>query len=301
MKRSNRLILLIGIFLAVVAFGGILLLTTNGGSGGQSTTPTTASVVYTKVDVALGTKLTADMLEPREIQLSQKAPDAFVDTGLVVGKKVARNVAAGTQLTQSDFASNGQIGTLDVPKGERAIAVQVDQVSGVGTVISTGDYVDVVLGVKGPDNFPVITVNANDNSVQPVQGLNATSTKVLLQGVQVLGTLLPPPTAAQTQQSTDNGNGNGQQQGTALNGQTEIVILAVTAQQAEVIKFAQLSGDQAITLVLRSPDDFRDATGKPVIPATDPTSGVILKTLVDQYGVLPPQLVETVLPARVRK
>jgi Flp pilus assembly protein CpaB len=67
------------------------------------------------------------------------------------------------------------------------------------------------------------------------------------------------------------------------------VILAVTPQQAEVIKFAQIDGQ--ITLVLRSPKDFGDASGNPVQPPVDKTSGVILKTLIDQYGVLPPQVI----------
>ena len=87
------------------------------------------------------------------------------------------------------------------------------------------------------------------------------------------------------------------QPGTALNDQREIVILAVTPQQVEVIKFAQLDG--SISLVLRSADDFLDPiTGEPVVPVPDATTGIILKTLVDIYGVLPPELVETVLPAQ---
>ena len=300
MKRSNRLILLIGVFLAVVAFGGILLLSGGGGGGtGTPQVPTTAKVVYTTQDILLGSKVTAEMLTSTEIPLAQKAPDAFVDTGLVIGKKIRRDVVAGTQLTAADFATGGSIGQIDVPKGQRAMTVQVDQVSGAGTVISTGDYVDVLVGITG-DKFPVITVNPTDQSIQPVAGLNATSVKLLLQGVQVLGTLLPPPPAtAQQQQQPQASGAPAQGQTTALNGQQEIVMLSLTPQQAEVVKYAQLDG--SITLVLRSPDDFRDATGKLVIPPTDPTSGVILKTLVDQYGVLPPQLVETVLPARVKK
>ena len=83
---------------------------------------------------------------------------------------------------------------------------------------------------------------------------------------------------------------------TALNGQQEIVVLSVNAQQAELIKFSQL--DASISLILRSPDDFVDANGQPITPVPDETTGVILKTLVDQYGVLPPELVETVLPAQ---
>jgi len=67
--------------------------------------------------------------------------------------------------------------------------------------------------------------------------------------------------------------------------------------RAEVIKYAQLDG--SISLVLRSPDDFIDpTTGEPIpVPEQVPTTGIILKTLVDTYGVIPPELVETVLPA----
>ena len=69
----------------------------------------------------------------------------------------------------------------------------------------------------------------------------------------------------------------------------------MTVQQAEVIKFAQLDG--SISLALRSPEDFVDpTTGEPITPIPAETSGVILKTLVDTYNVLPPEVVETVTP-----
>ena len=183
------------------------------------------------------------------------------------------------------------------PPGLRAVAVQVDQVTGVGTVIKTGDYVDLISGVTG-DKFPVITVNPADDSVTVVSGLNSTSVKILLQGMQVLGTLLPPDASTTT---TDDGSGTDtggtpSQPGTALTGQQQIVILAVDAQQAEVIKFAQL--DSSITLILRSPDDFIDpTTNEAVVPLPNTTTGVNLKTLVDTYGVVPPEVVETVTPA----
>ena len=77
-----------------------------------------------------------------------------------------------------------------------------------------------------------------------------------------------------------------------------MVILSVTAQQAEVIKFAQLDG--CISLVLRSPKDFVDDER----PARScrcraGTTGVILKTLVDAATAsYRPELVEAILPAQ---
>ena len=67
----------------------------------------------------------------------------------------------------------------------------MDQVSGVGTIIKTGDYVDMVVGLTATA-FPVTTVSPVDNSITVVTGLNGTSVKLLLQGLQVMGTLLPP-------------------------------------------------------------------------------------------------------------
>ena len=81
----------------------------------------------------------------------------------------------------------------------RAISVQVDQVSGVGTLIKTGDYVDMLVGFTG-DKFPVVTVNPQDHSISVVSGLNGTSVKLLLQGMQVLCRQLPPPPTTQAQQ-----------------------------------------------------------------------------------------------------
>ena len=176
------------------------------------------------------------------------------------------------------------------------MAVQVDQVSGVGTVIKTGDYVDMVVGLTR-DKFPVITVSPVDNSITVVAGLNSTSVKLLLQGMQVMGTLLPPVAADTTGAApvASGAPGTGGGSTTALTGQQEIVILAVSAQQTEVLKFAQLDGN--VTLALRSPGDFNDpVTGAPLVPVADKTSGIILKTLVDSYGVLPPEVVQTVTP-----
>ncbi len=179
------------------------------------------------------------------------------------------------------------------------MAVQVDQVSGVGTVIKTGDYVDMVVGLTA-DKFPVITINPTDSSVTVVSGLNSTSVKLLLQGMQVMGTLLPPPAPTTT---TDNGTASPAPTAgdtTALNGQVQIVILAVTAQQAEVLKFAQMDGN--VSLALRSLDDFVDpVTGEPLPPTDAVTTGVTLKVLVDSYGVLPPEVVQTVTPTATKK
>jgi hypothetical protein len=152
----------------------------------------------------------------------------------------------------------------------------------------------MVLGITG-DAFPVVTLDPEDESITVVAGLNSTSVKLLIEGMQVIGTLLPPPPAQTNNQQQP--QPSGQPETTLSEGQQEIVILAVTAQQAEIIKFAQLDGD--ISLALRSPSDFVDEDGNPIVSIPAGTTGIVLKTLVDGgYGVLRPELVEAIIPAQ---
>jgi pilus assembly protein CpaB len=301
LKRSNRLVLLVGVFLAIVAFVAVLFLRPGGGGQPSDAPPTEAATVIATQDIPLGARITAEMVTIQQKPLAGRDVDAFGDTSQVLGQTVRQPVVKDAAITARTLTGGpaGQILDIRVPAGRRAITVQVDQVTGVGTVIKTGDFVDMVVGIRA-DKFPVITTNPQDDTFTVVSGINGTSVKLLLQGMQVLGTLLPPaPAAAQGQEGQQPAQG---QQGTALTGQQEIVALSVTADMAEVIKFAQMDGE--ISLILRSADDFLDPlTGQPIDPAPlpDATTGIILKSLVDRYGVLPPELIETVLPAQARR
>lgn len=298
MRRSNRLVLLVGVFLAIVAFVGIILITSGDGGGvGEPPPPTTGPVVVATTEIPLSTRIAANQVSTKIVDLVSILPGAYTDVSQVVGQVVRQAAASGAQITRTtlgqDQTGTGVITQIDCPITLRCMSVLVDQVTGVGTVIKTGDYVDMVVGLTA-DKFPVITVNPADDSVTVVSGLNSTSVKLLLQGMQVMGTLLPPPPAT-TDTGTDTASPAPEGGETALNNQQQIVILAVTAQQAEVLKFAQLDG--SVSLALRSLDDFVDPiTGEPLLPENAITTGITLKVLVDSYGVLPPEVIQTVIP-----
>jgi Flp pilus assembly protein CpaB len=299
LKRSNRLILLIGVFLAVVAFVLIVLLLGNPTTQKDNTqaSPTPRSTVIAAKDIALGATITEDMLTTDNLPLNQRLSGAFDVPSQVIGQIARQEVTAGAQITTATI-STGTHAPIVVPKGQRAMSVQVDAVSGVGTAIQTGDYVDMVIGLTG-DAFPVVQLNPQDKSIQVVAGLNNTSVKLILEGLQVLGTVQPSETSSSSNATpvpsaspSAGAGGRGLEQDT-----TQLVVLSVSAQQAEVIKFAQMQGN--ISLILRSPKDFFDENGQPVLPVPAGTTGVILKTLVDEgYGVLRPQLVEAILPTQ---
>jgi pilus assembly protein CpaB len=301
LKRSNRLVLLVGVFLAVIAFVGIAILL--GGPkpvdpNGPQAIPTELPTVIATKDIALGATVTSDMLTTVTKKIDgERKTTAFQDPSLVVGKIARRVIKTDAQLEEADFdTSTTGCSVIDVPPLQRAIAVQVDQVSGVGTVINTGDYVDMLVGFAG-DKFPVVTLNPQDDSITVVAGLNGTSVKLLLDGMQVLCRQLPP-VAAPANGAAAPTTGTGQP-ATSLNGQQEIVMLGVSATQAEVIKYAQLDG--SISLVLRSGKDFVDEFGNPVPPPPPATEGITLKKLTTDFAVPIPELVEAILPAQATR
>jgi pilus assembly protein CpaB len=286
------LILLIGVLLAIVAFVAIVLLMGQPPEQQPDDVIVEAPTVIATEDIPLGVVIEQDMLEVQQLATTARVDGAFESPSAVVGQVVRRTVVAGAQLSAADITASVNPTSITCPATKVCMGVQVDQVSGVGTLIRPGDFVDLLVGFTG-DKFPVIAPNPDDPAqVQVIGGLNSTSVKLLLQGMQVVGALLPPPpAAAEGQPQPDPGSGP-----TGLTGQQEIVLIAVTAQQAEVIKFAQLDG--SITLVLRAAAEFqeRDEDGNVIDPPPVVTTGVILRTLVDEYNVLTPQLVETILP-----
>ena len=265
MKRSNRLFIVAGILLAVVAFVAVLLL---GSGGGAAPPPPTVAVVVAATDIPLGTPLSADMLTTTELPVAQ-ATDSFPTPDEVVGRVVRRTVLNGQVLRVTDFETDvvTEIAS-SIPAGLRAVAVPLDKVTSVGFLVQPGDYVDVMLAVRDGDGInPVVGPSVDDPDIYENKDelVSNTSVKVLVQNVQVLSILRPSTTTDPNVPAPEN--------------QPDLLaVLAVLPQQAEMVRFAQLDGN--ISLLLRAPGDRQAAEAQ--------TTGVTLRLLVDQYGVLPP-------------
>ena len=281
--------LVLGVVLAVAAFGGVLIF--GAGAGSAKPSGDSVKVVTAAVDVALGTALDATQLTTVDWPVAD-AVDTYRDTSQVVGQVVRRTVHAGEAFRSTDFTSTGGVNAPDVSgnlkAGQVAITVSVDSVTGVANLLQPGDAVDVILAISDTEGkAPVVIANPNfggGNNNDPVERLddfvNNTTVKTIVQNVQVLGTTLP---------AADEQGSNNQQvdpeTGAPLNGKT-LVVLSVTPQEAEIIRFTALDGN--LTLVLRSPLD-KDA-------ADVDTTGVTLRELVDDHGVLPPRVVISKFP-----
>lgn len=290
MRRTSRLVLLLGIFLAALTFVVVLFLgqpNNTGGPNPQASAPVEAQVLEALVDIPLGTVITQDvtltLFKTETLPITAIKSDAFGDASQAIGKTTRATLRAGQQVGAGDFQNRAI--PLEVPQGERAFAIQVNELTGVGNLVDVGDNIDLIISLSG-GAFPVTQV-LDDGSVTVVAGINPLSVKLplLLQDVQIIGVITPPaPAPAEGTQ--------GQPAPSAapvLTGANKLLILSVTPDQAEVLLFARTTG--TLDVILRSPTDAG---------VTVDTSGVILKTLVDEYGILPPEIVQVPIPTPLK-
>jgi pilus assembly protein CpaB len=260
-------------FVAVLAFGGM-------GTPTVVTPPAEVNVVVAAVDLTLGTELTPDKLTTQTRPQSD-ASGTYQRPEELVGKIVRRTVVAGQVLTAGDFETNSlaQIASSLQP-GFRAIAIPLSKVDSVGMLLQPGDRVDALISMTDLDALnPVVLPNPNAGQTT-VDGsppdpyiildsyLNNTTVKIVVQNVQVLA--VQPKTGATANLVQP-----------VAPEPDVVVVLAVTPQQAEIVRYAELDGN--ISLVLRAPGDAGSADVD--------TSGITLRWLVDHYGVLPPAAV----------
>ena len=154
MKRSNRLVLLVGVFLAIVAFVGIILLS-------QRRRSRTADHA---ADHRAGRRrhgghpaVDADPGGPGQdrARIDLTAIRAGRLHGPVAGHRQDRPPAgrAGRARSRRRPSSGGASGTIiDIQTPRRPCARSPSRSTrsrGVGTVIKTGDYVDMVIGFTG--------------------------------------------------------------------------------------------------------------------------------------------------------
>src|SRR6185436_14228453 len=245
-----------------------------------------AEVVLAVSDIPLGTVIAQEdlttLFTTKTIPVGAVEPGALLDTSQATGKTTRAFIAGGAQVHSTDFQNRAI--QLTVPAGKRAFPIQVNELTGVLNLLDVGDNIDLIISLRG-DAFPVVQV-LTDGSVTVVSGINPLSIKLplLLQDVQIIGVLdaaAPAPAEGQAAPAASTKP--------VITGANKLLVLAVTPQQAEVLLFARTTG--TLDAILRPPAD----AGK-----TTETTGIILKTLVDQYGILPPEIVQVPIPTPLK-
>lgn len=168
-KPRNRIILLLGILLAGLAFAGVLYtLRQNGDSGATAT----VQVVVAKGNVSAGTQLTSDQVTVASLPANQVPPGASSVPGQFIGGTTIAAISDRTPLTPSLVAVTNTAATtpadgssapaapslaLQVTKGDVAFAIPAQGASAdlTGDLMSVGNYIR-------PDDHIDIVVDPGD-------------------------------------------------------------------------------------------------------------------------------------------
>jgi Flp pilus assembly protein CpaB len=294
-KRSNRLVILVGVLLAVLAFVAIVVLLNQPNGNGNDGEPevTTVTVLVANEDIELAEPVTPDKVTEEQVD-----PGAVIGTGLtsttqLQGQPALIPVPAGAQVS-AEVIGGGDTGpdlSAMLNPGEKAIAFQVDRVTGLDFLVAAGDDIDIILSQQISVLQETADSAANpDPSAPPrfeaVVGLeDQRSVKAILQDKRVV---YVSATNADVPEPIDT-NGDGvvdendeQPEQAAID--TVIIVFAGTDQDAEVIKFAQNAFGEvgALTAIVRHDDDDDIVR----------TSGITIDQLVEDYGLRIPGIIE---------
>ena len=312
MKRSNRLLILLGLLIAVTAAVATVTLGGGGGGGTPGVAPTPTPGPQVQVVVA-STKITAGTIIDKTMvntttkflsDLSGLGGTTYSNVNEVIGKVAASDISKdqilvnGPDLLSPGSALDGKSLSDAVDKGYVAISMEVDQVNGVGTLIVPGDRVDIILTTYVTE----LAISVKDSAgTQISTGGNAVTSKLILQNCKILQTLLPPvANAAATAAPAANSSAPPAQPSSAVvqfSDRHMIAIVEVTPEESQVIRWAQRVEQSApqmyidLAFALRSSQD--DATDPMASNPFKSIPGYTFSEIVAKYGVLPPDPLST--------
>jgi pilus assembly protein CpaB len=230
--KSNRILLIFGIFLAALAFGGALLLgRTSGGTNALGGAAKTVQAVVATKDIPASTQITTEMVSVQDFSSDQAPPFAFRSKDLVVGKFAAIPIHQGSAIIDYSVVSDvsgvqpAKQAFLPIPSGQVAMEIPTGELVGVGGYIQPDDRIDVIV------------------TYQPT-GARQTKTRTSFTNLHVIRV--------------------GPAGGANVRGITSSLTVIVTLKQAEDLKWAMDSTNYKF--VLKSVKDYDVAD-----PATSPT------------------------------
>lgn len=235
---KSKIILLMAILMGVLA-ASLAYLYLNGSITKIENTKYTEVLVAAK-KIEANTVLTESLLEKKKVPLESKHPLSTSKGADLLGKITLIELNEGEEILTNQVVRLGDTAeglAFAIPSGKRAIAIPVDDISGVGGMLKAGDHVDIIATLAGNEDPPV------------------NYTAVVLQDITVLAV-----NAALANTKTDE---------KAKEPAQKTVTLAVDLDGGLKLKMAAERG--SISLMLRPPTDSSIETKAPI------TTDAILK------------------------
>jgi len=261
---GGRLFIIVGLLLAVLAFGAVFLIGGTGGGaalGGPNTT-----VVIAKQQIPLRHQITSADVETAKISLSGNATTdkLYSSTNDVVSLISEVNISKGTVLSADMLARDVNLvptglapAYLPLAKGYVAMTIPTGEQQGVAGHISLGDYITVIASSS---------ISALGGDIKKT----ATISKTVFTNVRVIG-LGPASTGVSSASSGQAGGGTGGQ----VSGVASSLTIALTQCDAEY--FVWFLNNMTVRYTLESFKDYLEQPPQapdPSCPAITAAGGV---------------------------
>ncbi len=274
MLRRGRLLILLGLILAVITAGVAYYLLREG------VAPAAEEIKTKPVLVALQTieersDITMDEVGTKDWPVDSVPPNALSNPAEAVGKTAIMPIMEG-QIILSNMlidkeavVEEGSFAAFAIPEGKVAFAVPIDNLHSVAGAIQAGDFVDVLVTVTFQAKRRAGIVVEGEEQIETVQAL---VTQLTLQDVEVLRVgawNVPPPP----------------EEGEAAPPIQDFLTLLIASQDALVLKYARDDPNFNVDFALRGVGDHNIVSTESVtlqyilarfnvsLPAPPPTVG----------------------------
>ncbi|MDQ4133842.1 MAG: Flp pilus assembly protein CpaB [Actinomycetota bacterium] len=171
MKRSN-LIVALGLAVFVVGAAATYFFVKGDDDSQAAPAADEASVLYAAGAIPGGTTgsaaLEKGMVKTKTVDAGAKPAGALTDPSQLVGKTAAGSIPEGSILTLDHFRQpQTSIGTLKIPEGKTALALQLGYIPGVAGFARAGDHIDIfgVIKTGGQEKAQLVMQNTEVLSV----------------------------------------------------------------------------------------------------------------------------------------
>ncbi|HEV2761266.1 MAG TPA: Flp pilus assembly protein CpaB [Acidimicrobiales bacterium] len=173
MTKRTRTALLAGVALLVAGGGGAAYLGTRNAAVDTNAGKVTAyyANVPVQVGTAASTALADGSIRSRSVLPAELPADGVRDPSQLSGRVAGVVIPAGSLVTTSMFpAPQTRIGTVVIPAGKRALALEMPPMAGVAGFVGAGDRIDVYGVVKGDPGPPSVRLVLQGVDVLSVNG-----------------------------------------------------------------------------------------------------------------------------------
>jgi Flp pilus assembly protein CpaB len=159
MARRSNVIVILGLAVFIVgAAATYFLVRDSGDSDTASSVQGGVAVLYAAENIPAGTSgssaLQAGLIKSKNVTATAKPASALTDSSQLTGRTTTVGVPQGSVLTDDAFPiAQTRVGTVKIPDGKTAIALNMTNVPGVAGYAGANDKIDIY-ALSKPENGP---------------------------------------------------------------------------------------------------------------------------------------------------